>query len=504
MCNNYINLNFNNCSNLENQMSKKNDKMIDVSTIKKLLSNSIEKNNQINNNLLYNNINNNNNQNDDNTVNVNRRKDKITVNKSSHSKYTLSKSSSMKLMVGYPNNFFKENNSPILIKSNKNNNKKKENNSENSNTINIQQNIQSTRGKTNLNIHNINNINISKSPKLLYKTQYKKHYQTNAAKTMNINNNIHILNRGKSDNNLKIETNDINIFSQFNQKNKNRMGEKTFTKTASCDRIIMNNNNFIKNKNFKKNFNSNSNINFSKNKKMIEKERMKRTIDFNKKLILWINKNYKSNKTKHHYFNFNNNNSNNNNINKNKFNRHDSLLNLKNNINFNNIYDNNIIKNKNFPCVNSINMSNSPFKRLFELNSINSNIKQLKSSRSNFYTINSTFNFNKVQSAKKIHNKNKNSKIQKILNQNPAFSPFSYRENKNNSIKAKKSRLINTNSKNKNKSKKNLLDSGYNKFNLNFINYKPKNLKIESTIKGIESKNDKNMKKVNFEYIKSI
>ena len=36
MCNNYINLNFNNCSNFSNQTNKKNDKIIDVSTIKKV------------------------------------------------------------------------------------------------------------------------------------------------------------------------------------------------------------------------------------------------------------------------------------------------------------------------------------------------------------------------------------------------------------------------------------------------------------------------------------
>ena len=49
MCNNYINLNFNNCADLENQTNKKNDKIIDVSTIKKILSNHIEVNNNINN-----------------------------------------------------------------------------------------------------------------------------------------------------------------------------------------------------------------------------------------------------------------------------------------------------------------------------------------------------------------------------------------------------------------------------------------------------------------------
>ena len=146
MCNNYINLNFNNCSNFSNQTNKKNDKIIDVSTIKKILSNHIEANNNMNNmynndnnysninnknDNNYSNINNKNennnsnlnskNDNNANTISVTKKKDKIFVNKSSYSKYTLSKSSSMKIMSGYHNNYFNENKSPILIKSNNDN-----------------------------------------------------------------------------------------------------------------------------------------------------------------------------------------------------------------------------------------------------------------------------------------------------------------------------------------------------------------------------------------------
>ena len=468
MCNNYINLNFNNISNFGSQSNQKNDKIIDVSTIKKILNGHIEENNNVNNinninniNNNYNIINNNNNPNDKNTIDSTKKSEKISVNKTPHSKFTLSKSSSMKLLSGYNNNnFLNKNKSPVLIKPNNNNN-------ENSNTINVKRNIQSNRGKTNININNINNSN---NNKLLYKPSYnKKHYQTNAANTINLNNNHqtintnhHIFSRGKSEHNLKIETNDINILSRYNQRHKNRMAEKSFNKTVSCDRIILNNNNnhnSIKNKNSKNNFNMNPNINNSNSRKTMQKDRIKSTIDFDKKLLFWIHKNFKNIKPKKNHYNVNTKNLN---KSKNKLIRHESLL----NINGSNFYNNNQIKNKNFPCINSINMNNSPIKKIFELNEINSNLRQLKSNRSNFNTINSTINLNKVQSAKNIHNKNKMSKIHKLLNQNPTFTPFSSQRNK--------------------------------------VSSKPKNLKIESTNKVIDSKNDTKKQKMNLDYIKSI
>ena len=504
MCNNYINVNFNNCSNFGNQSNKKNDKLIDVSTIKQILSNHIEENNKlnkninnnninnniVNNNIVNNNINNNSNQNQNKKymINVNKKKDKISVNKNNHSKYTLSKSSSMKLISGHHNNYFNDKKTPILIKSN---------NNENNNTINVQKNLQSNRSKTNLNINNINNN--SNTHRILYKTSYsKKHYQTNATNSINVNNNHqtiitnhHVFNRGKSEYNLKIDTNDINILCKYNQRHKNK-AEKSFTKTASCDRIIMNNNNYLKNKNNKNNFI----INNSNNKKTIQKDRIKSTIDFDKKIMLWIQKNLKNNKLKKSHYN---NNANNNyiNKNKNKFSRHESLLNINNSNFYNN---NNIIKNKNFPCINSINMSNSPIKKIFELNAINTNSRQIKSNRSNFNTINSTSTLNKVQSAKNIHSKNKVSKIHKMLNQNPTFTPFSYQRTKNIS-KPKKSSLIkkrfDSKIMSKKKTNKDLFGNGYNHFNFNF--YKPnRNLKAES------GKNENNKEKINLEYIKSI
>ena len=495
MCNNYINLNFNNCADLESQTNKKNDKIIDVSTIKKILSNHIEVNNNINN--INNNYNIINNQNSKNANNINKKKDKISVNKSSLGKYTLNKSSSMKLISGYHNNYFKEHQSPVLVKPNNNNDS-------NTNTINVQKNIHSNRGKTNININNSN----SNTHKITYKTRYdKKHYQTNASNPMNlinnhqtINTNHHVFNRGKSEYNLKIDTNDMNILSRYNQRHKNRMPEKSFTKTSSCDRIIMNNNNYIKNKNTKNNFNN------SNNKKTIQKDKIKSTIDFDKKLMFWIHKNFRSGKQKKTHYNSKTNNiyinKNKNNVNKNKFSRHESLL----NINGSNFYNNNPIKNKNFPCINSINsinMSNSPIKKIFELNLINSNTRQLKSNRSNFNTINSTSHLNKVQSVKNIHSKNKVSKFQKMLNPNPTFTPFSYQRNKKN-IKTKKTSLIkkrfDSKNMNKKKSTKDLFNKEYNNYNINFNNYKPRNLKIESIIKGIDSKNDNNKEKMNLEY----
>ena len=498
MCNNYINVNFNNCSNFGNQSNKKSDKLIDVSTIKQILSNHIEENSKKNNNInnkiinsniinnnIINNINNNKNEkeNEKYTINVNKKQDKISVNKNTRSKYTLSKSSSMKLISGYHNNYFNEKKSPVLIKSN---------DKENNNTINIQKNIQSNRGKTNLNINNINNN--SNTHRISYKNSYnKKHFQTNATNSINVNNNHqtintnrHIFNRGKSEYNLKIDTNEINILSRYNQRHKNRI-EKSFTKTASCDRIIMNNNNYIKNKNSKNIFN----INNSNNKKTIQKDKIKSTIDFDKKIMFWIQKNLKSNKLKKAHYNSN---TNNNYLNKNKikFIRHESLLNINNSNFYNN---NNIIKNKNFPCINSINMSNSPIKKIFELNVINTNSKQIKPNRSNFNTINSTSNLNKVQSAKNIHSKNKISKIHKMLNQNPTFTPFSYQRSKNIS-KPKKNNLVkkrfDSKAMIKKKTNKDLIGNGYNNFNFNF--YKPRNLKVQS------GKNEGNKEKMNLEY----
>ena len=498
MCNNYINVNFNNCPNFDNnQTNKKNEKLLDVSTIKKILSNHIESNNNKNDNnanAISNNLSNaenNNNQSDNNTIEVARKRERISVNKSLHNKYTLSKSSSMKLMSGYHNNYFKEAKSPTSIKSN----------NEKEDAINADQINSKKKGKTNI------NINISNSKKIIYKNSYnKKHYKTNATNYLNkyqtIDTNNHGLSRGKSEFNLKIDTNDVTILSKYHQRHKNRIAERTFNKTASCDRIIMNNNynNYIKSKNSK---NILSNIN---SKKAVQKERIKNTIDFDKKLMFWIHKSFKSNKQKkNQYNNDNTNNINKNKNNKNKISRHESLL----NINSSNYYNNNPIKNKNFPCINSINsinMGSSPIKRIFELNAINSNLRQLKSNRSNYNTINSTTTINKVQSVKNIHNKN--SKIYKMLNQNPTFTPFSYQRNKNNS-KIKKNNLIkkkfdNTKVMNKMKSTKDMFGNGYSKYNLNLNNYKPRNLKIQSTIKAADSKNTNNRPINNLEYIKSI
>ena len=498
MCNNYINVNFNNCPNFDNnQTNKKNEKLLDVSTIKKILSNHIESNNNKNDNnanAISNNLSNaenNNNQSDNNTIEIARKRERISVNKSLHNKYTLSKSSSMKLMSGYHNNYFKEAKSPTSIKSN----------NEKEDAINADQINSKKKGKTNI------NINISNSKKIIYKNSYnKKHYKTNATNYLNkyqtIDTNNHGLSRGKSEFNLKIDTNDVTILSKYHQRHKIRIAERTFNKTASCDRIIMNNNynNYIKSKNSK---NILSNIN---SKKAVQKERIKNTIDFDKKLMFWIHKSFKSNKQKkNQYNNDNTNNINKNKNNKNKISRHESLL----NINSSNYYNNNPIKNKNFPCINSINsinMGSSPIKRIFELNAINSNLRQLKSNRSNYNTINSTTTINKVQSVKNIHNKN--SKIYKMLNQNPTFTPFSYQRNKNNS-KIKKNNLIkkkfdNTKVMNKMKSTKDMFGNGYSKYNLNLNNYKPRNLKIQSTIKAADSKNTNNRPINNLEYIKSI
>ena len=94
----------------------------------------------------------------------------------------------------------------------------------------------------------------------------------------------------------------------------------------------------------------------------------------------------------------------------------------------------------------------------------------------------------KVKSTKNIYDKKRISKFQKMLSQKQTFSPFSSRQ--------RKSKMSKKNSA------KNIFNSEYN-FEINY-NYKPRNLKIESTSNGFESKNRNKFSQDNFEYIKSI
>ena len=502
MCNNFINLNFNNCSNFdeENIINKKNEQDIDVSTIKKIISNNIndlKQNMKKNNNNLNKNINYLKNRNEKNKINVSKKKEKerISVNKAMQSKYTLYKSSSMKSMGSYNNNNYlnnKENKSPILIKSNKGNIINKNKNKGNNKNMKINKektsiSINSTNLNSNLNNDlniNYNSFNNNKKNNInpFSASNYGNHKTINAIN--NNNHNKHIFNRGKSEYNLKIETNDMNFLSVYHQRLKNKMGEKSFIKTASCDRIFMgnttnHNNNNIKNKN---------------NKKTLQKERIKSNINFDKKLMSWIHKNFKKEKNKkiniNNYNNYNKNKTNN--INKNKYSRHDSLLNIKNsNYYISNSNNNAILKNKNFPSINNINinLSNSPIKKIIELNAINPNSRQIKSNRSNFNTINLMTSMTKTQSMKNIYNKKRISKLQKMLSQKQTFSGFSSRQRK-----TKISKKL---------SAKNLFNSELNFVSSNY-KYKPRNLKIESTSGIYETKNDNKQLLNNFEYMKSI
>ena len=500
MCNNYINLNFNNVSNYPNQniQNKKNEQDIDVSTIKKMIDNNIndlkqnmKKSNSKRNHYFNSNIDYMKNRNDKNNINVGKKKEKISVNKAASSKYTLYKSSSMKSMGGYNNNnnnnYFDnhENKSPILIKSNNN---KANTIYKNQNKENKKQNIKFKKEKGSLSINstnlnrnndlnvNINSLNSNKKNSInsLSASNFGNH------KTINVNHNHHVFNRGKSEYNLKIETNDLNFLSLYHQRYiKNKTGEKSFAKTASCDRIFMgsatSHHNFMKNKN---------------NKKVLQKERVKSNINFDKKLVSWIHKNFKNVKNKKiNYINSNLNKNKNieNNGNKTKYSRHESLLNINNsNNNYNN--NNGTIKNKNFPSINNINLTKSPYKKIIELNAINSNSRQIKSNRSNFNTINLMTSVTKAQSMKNIYNKKRTSKFQRMLSQKQAFSGFSGRQ--------KKPKMSKKNST------KNLFNSELN-FDINY-NYKPRNLKIESTSNGYENKNGNKYNHNNFEYIKSI
>ena len=494
MCNNYINLNFNNYPNFDNVnlINKKNNQEIDVSTIKRIISNNINdlkknmKNNNINNNFNKN-INYLKNRNEKNKINVRKKKERISVNKNSQSKYTLYKSSSMRSMGGYNNNYLNniENKSPTLIRAI---NPDKVNIIKNKNKGNIKQNIKLKKENIGISFNdtnitnkdlniNINSFNSNKKQTLnaLRSSNYGNNKTINAI--YNPNHNHHIFNRGKSEYNLKIETNDMNIRSLYHQryKNKSKMGEKSFVKTASCDGILMgsttNYNNKIKNKN---------------NKKTLQKERIKSTINLDKKLMSLIHKNYKNGKSKKINYNNANTKNNGNNRNKKKFSRHDSLLNINNSNYYNNI--NGFFKYKYFPNINSINISNSPVKKMMELNSINQNSKYLKSNRSNYNTINLMTSITKTQSMRNAYSKKKIYKFQKLLSQKQTFSGFSNR--------IKKSKM------NKKLSAKNLFNSDLYISPTN--NYKSKNLKIESTINGYDIKGDTNQKENNFEYIKSI
>ena len=494
MCNNYINLNFNNYPNFENEnlMNKKSNQEFDVSTIKRIISNNINdlkknmKNNYVNNNFNKN-INYMKNRNEKNKINVSKKKERISVNKTVQSKYTLYKSSSMKSMGGYNSNYFNniENKSPALIKSN---NLVKTSIVKNKNKGNNKQNIRMRKEKTGISINstnlnnndlNINSFNtIKKSPLNNFSTSnYANNKTINA--NYNPNHNHHIFNRGKSEYNLKIETNDMNFISLYHQKhkNKNRTGEKSFVKTTSCDRIFIGNT-------------SNHNNQVRNSKKTLHKERIKSTINLDKKLMSLIHKNFKNGKNKKlNYNNYNSSITNKNggsNRNKKKFSRHDSLMNINNNNYYNNI--NGIFKNKNFPNVNSINISNSPIKKIIELNSINPNSKHLKSNRSNFNTVNLMTSITKTQSMRNIYNNKRINKYQKMLSQKQTFSVFSNR--------LKKSKM------NKKLSAKNLFNSDLYISPTN--NYKPRNLKIESTTNEYDIKSDNKIKENEFEYIKSI
>ena len=505
LCNNYINLNFNNCSNFANDnfRNKKNRQDIDVSTIKKIINNNIndlKQNIKINQNNL--NINNNinylKNGNGKNSVNTNKKKGKISVNKTGMNKYTLYKSSSMKSMGGYNNNYINGKKSPVLVKSNNNKLYKNANKGNKKQNINLKKetkniSINSTNFNSNNYNHNMNSINSSKKQSHRINPLSASNFGNH--KTVNMNN--HIFNRGKSEFNLKIETNDMNFISLFHQRRKNKLGEKSFVKTSSCDKIIMGNTTSHYNQrhsvNNKSNVNSNNNI----GKKTLQKERIKSSINLDKKIVSWLHKNYKNSKAKK----FKNNTINKNSSVKVKFSRHDSFLYI-NNDNYNYGKNNDPIKNKNFPCINSINISNSPIKKIIELNSINLNSRQIKSNRSNFNTINSMNTIAKVQSMKSIYSKHKISKLQRILSQKTTFSGFSHQNNKSSS----KLKKVNTKSNSKGMSKmmsaKNLFSDRLD-YNQNF-NYKPRNLKIDSTSNGYESKNENKQNDANFEYIKSI
>ena len=89
----------------------------------------------------------------------------------------------------------------------------------------------------------------------------------------------------------------MNFLSLYSQRhNKAKAREKSFTKTASCDRIFMGNSK-----------NHHNQMKTKNNKKSIQKEKIKSNINFDKRLVSWIHKNFKNAKNKKNNYNNTNN-----------------------------------------------------------------------------------------------------------------------------------------------------------------------------------------------------
>ena len=422
ICNNYINFNFNNYQNNSNKNKKiipndnnylinNTNNKIDMSSLKQLLNS--HESNDIN---MYNN-----NEPDNimfNKNNSNRRKNS--------SKPNIAKSSSMKYLYNFQKNIIPEvkKTKIVLLK-------------------NINQEIN--------NDNSINNklFNINEE----YKTTPTKQ-RLNKEKGVSTGKVTH----GASENNLKIDTNYLDLFSTQSRFGKNKR-EKKLSKTSSCEKISLENNIKFKNtdldnklskwiqknliyNNNPKNLKVSNNIN---NNKIFSKDYS--TIDI-------IGNNRNPNMNMHNNYSTSN---------LRKLHKTTSMINISSDNN--NLKKEHIIKNRmnqNFPNINSI---NSPIsKKSIELNTININSNTIQTGhistkKRSFNTINSTnLNLNKVQSLKNIHGpsiNNNNPNYEHLLSNSPpiSFNLFNFNRiqrtrnrNKNKNLFNKNNKILNINS----------------------------------------------------------
>ena len=379
ICNNFINFNFNNYQSNNIAKNKKNQEnnnviidnnKIDMSSFKHLLNS--HDSNDIN---LYNNHNSNNN-NEQENINSNNNNN-IPYNNNTQRRPKISKSSSMH----YLNNFQYGNNNNYLIE----------------------------KKKTKIIL--IKNINQENNNNLLNKDDNK---ITPIKNRLNKDKNS----KG-SENNLKIDTNYLDLVSIQSKYGKNRqIKEKSLSKTTSSEKINIGNNIKIKNTELDNKISQwiNKNI-INSNPKNINNNQLSNQYS----TINVVDNNYNHNYNTNNYTSLR------------KFHKTNSMINISID---NNLKNDNLIKNRinhNFPSINSVNSPNK--KKTFELNTIDINTNSLYSHNHNkkrsFNTINSiNLNLNKVKSFKNIRGptiNNNNPNIENIHANSPiSFNFFNF------------------------------------------------------------------------------
>ena len=431
ICNNYINFNFNNYPNNSNNNNNiknrdthsfneniiiQNDK-IDVSSLKQLLNshesndiNIYNKNGKANN--YYENKINNKNKNINNINNDNSQKQ-------NSANIIIPKSSSMKYLNKYPN---KNNITNHFLSDNKRTTKivliKNLDNNDNNNNTNISNNIIMQKNSFGLR---------DQKPKM---------------------------NRGLSDYNLKIDTNNLDLISikeKFGKNSDKRFKKnKTLNKTTSYDTINVGNiGNNIKIKNTDLDNKVSKwilkNLNQKKNQKNLKLNNQFSTINMiNENIKYILNINNINNNNKYNYMKKNN--------------KTNSMINMLSENSLKKDRMEYLFKNKqnqNFPSINNI--SKNLNKKSFDLNTNNMNIntknRQISNQKRSFNTINfesSNSNMNKVQSLKNIYKpsiNNNNPNFLKIKEKAPpiSFNYFNFNGRNKTRNKNKNNNLFNRN-----------------------------------------------------------